>query len=223
MTNRRPVKRTSPLRSARVAGLAAAVACSALSASARADSLGDALEDFWNGRPEKVCPLVFGSGCQHTLSADLVVAHQPTESADNGKETYLRSGVEVAYAHRIARDLHLGPTVEFGAQDGQFMTGFHIVPKLRARYWIAGSGFSLDLATGGYFGRSWLDTGTAPRNRLGIQLDGGLGIFGALHFVGGVALLGEPTGLYGEQKQVFVGARVSLLTLLFIVAAGLKR
>ena len=202
----------------------AAIAASAIvSLAPSPDARADYLDNVWRGRPEKLCPLVFGPGCRTTLSADLVLAHQPTKSDDNGNEPYLRSSLELALAGLVAPDLHLGPTIEFGTQDGRFMTGFHIVPKVRARYWIGGSPLSIDLALGGYFGRAWLDTGDAPRNRVGVQMDAGLGLLGALHFVGGFAALGEPTGVYGGQVQGFVGARVSLLTLLAALAFGLKR
>ncbi|MEZ4302937.1 MAG: hypothetical protein R3B70_48890 [Polyangiaceae bacterium] len=200
-------------------GLLAAAAICASAGEARADYLAD----LWNGRSEPVCPFVFGPGCKHLIHVDVMLAHQPTMSDDNGNETYFRAGFDLGYGHLVATDLHLGPAIEFGAQDGEFMTGFHIVPKLRARYWIAGGPVSLDLATGGYLGRSWLDTGDAARNRLGLQVDAGIGLLGFAQFVGGFVVNGDAAGVYGAQSQAFIGARVSLLTLLIGAAYGFKR
>ncbi len=203
-------------------GVAAALTLTAFFAappSARADYLAD----MWNSKEEKVCPLLFGAGCKHTLSADLLVAHQPTQSDDNGKEEYVRYSFELAYSKLLLKDVHGGPVVEFGVQDGSFMTGFHIVPKLRGRYWLGGSPVSVDVALGPYFGRGWLDTGNAGRSRLGVQIDGGLGLLGTLHLVGGLVATGTPGAPYGSQLQAFVGVRVSLLALIAAVGVGLKR
>lgn len=211
--------RVSSGRLARVVSVLCAGACLAAPGTARADYF----DDVWNGRPQSFCGVVFGTGCRYTMSADIVLAYQPTVSDDNGREDYSRPGLELAMAHRIAEDVHLGPTVEFGVQDGRFMTGFHIVPKARLRYWISGSPVSLDVSLGGYYGRAWFDTGEAGRNRAGFQMDAGLGLAGSIHFVGGFAVLADPAGLYGVQSQGFVGARVSFLTagaaVLYVLAA----
>lgn len=186
---------------------------------ARADYFGD----MWNGSSEKLCPLLFGAGCRTTLSADVVLAYQHTRSDDTGVEPYLRAGAELGLGQSVAPNFQIGPVIEFGSQDGRFMSGFHIVPKARARYWLGGSPVSVDAAIGGYYGRSWLDSGDAQRNRLGLQIDGGLGLLGSLHFVGGFAVLADPGGVYGLQTQAFVGARLSVLVLVAAVGLGLKR
>lgn len=202
-----------------VAAGAALTASLALAGEARADYVDNSL----SGKPEKVCPLIFGSACKITISADLILAHQPTWSDDNGTETYFRSGVEAGFGALVAPDVHLGPSIEVGSQDGDFMSGFHVVPKLRARYWIASLPISLDLSVGAYFGRTWLDTSSAPRNRMGVQVDGGFGFLGSIHIVGGFAIVPDAGGLYGNQTQAFVGARLSFLSLLFAAAFSLKR
>lgn len=206
-----------------LAGVATLLACALAPSVARADYF----DDVWHGAPVKVCPFFFGPGCRTSISLDLVVAYQPTTSDDNGHEEYTRVGVETALSHRVVGDLHLGPAVEFGSQDGQFMTGFHIVPKLRARYWAGGSPFSLDLSAGLYVGRAWLDTGDAGRNRLGLQMDTGLGVFGSLQLIGGFAVLTDPGGVYGLQTQTFIGVRASFLALaagaLFAIGSSGRR
>lgn len=206
-----PEARTAPERRlrARALGVACALAVVLPPSVARADHF----DDVWYSRPVKICPFFFSAQCRTTLSLDLVAAYQPTESDDNGKETYARVAVEGAAGFQVYGDFHVGPAVEVGVQDGQFMTGFHVVPKVRARYWVGGSPFSIDLSAGVYAGNSWLDTGDAPRTRLGLQMDAGIGWFGSLQLLGGFAVVPNPGGVYGLQTQAFVGARVSFLAL----------
>ncbi|MEZ4313264.1 MAG: hypothetical protein R3F14_35030 [Polyangiaceae bacterium] len=46
---------------------------------------------------------------------------------------------------------------------------------------------------------------------------------GFAQFVGGFVVNGDAAGVYGAQSQAFIGARVSLLTLLIGAAYGFKR
>lgn len=227
MSAARPASLWRPRASGVLGPRALALACLLAGVAAPGAARAGWPDDVLEGKPYSFCPLVFGPGCRSTLSLDLVAAYQPTESDDNGSEPYARVGVEAALSRRIDGDFHLGPAFEIGVQDGRFMTGFHTVPKVRARYWIAGSPVSLDLAAGFYAGRAWLDTGDAPRNRFGYQMDAGLGLFGTVHFIGGFAVLEDPSGVYGAQTQGFVGARFSFPALglgaLFGLSQAFKR
>lgn len=225
MIDRRPRGRGSARgafgrRTAFATAITAVIACSSWARPASADWLGS----LTGKSNERFCPFVYGPACETSMSIDVTLYYQQSRGPDNGNEDYFRPAIEAAVLRRIGRSpLHFGAGIEAGGQDGEFMTGYHVTPRARLRFFPGYGPVAIELASGPFFKRSWIDAGVAGRNFVGISHELSIGVLGFASLAGGVEILANPTGVFREETQLFIGARLSLLTVLIVVAQGFRR
>lgn len=194
--------------------LVAAGLCLLLSTSARAGWMGDLM----GSRPVPFCPLVYGPACKISLSLDLGLAYQHDWSAGRTDELARLAG-EVALLGRLGSShVHLGAGIEVGGQAPDDSEAFHVTPRLRLRYFPARGPVTLELGTGPMYQRNWMNgvDGSAV-NRFGISNELSVGVLGFASVVGGAEVLGSPGAATGTEVHAYVGGRLSLVSIVYLL------
>lgn len=200
---------------ARVLAVVAAAVCLFLPASARADWIGDLMKE----RDMPFCPIIYGPACRISLSVDFMAEYQVTRRGGVEVETGVRAGGELALLVRLGgSDVHLGGGVEVAGRGGDLTTGFHVAPRLRARFFPWHGPVALELGAGPLVQRTWLADGSgAGTNRFGLSSEASIGVLGFASFVMGADVAGNAQVVPGDEVNLFLGARLSILSLAAIL------
>lgn len=238
-------------RLAASAGLVAAALAAAIAARARAQDLPDLDRRWHDGgpvkqvaradeqppRPPPVDPLRTRKKLFFNYEPCILIPH-PTcavtpflELGLSGGESYGYIGkqwlfrgfaeVGVLVAARRNPRFHWGPVVDVGFDVGRVTSGFSVSPKLRGRYWVGGSEYSLftlDGAIGPSFERATFNGGLATDNRAGAAADVGFLYHGVLGLFAGGFVLADPRGVAGREVRVVAGVRGTLVGWLVALA-----
>jgi hypothetical protein len=178
--------------------------------SARAD---DWYRDLMSRRTQRFCPLVYGPACRISLHLDLAVAYQRGWVNQTTTEHVRFAGV-VGLLGRLADSshLHLGGEVEVGGQAGDPVAAFHVVPRVRLRYFPGRSPVTLEVGLGPMYQRSDLEI-----HRLGGSAELSAGILGLFSVITGGELLQAVGASAGTEAHFYVGGRLSLLSILYVL------
>lgn len=196
--------------------LLAAGVCLLASQTAGADWLRD-----FNGRGSvPFCPLVYGPACRVSMHLDLAIAYQQSRVEQAPWAEYTRIAGEIGVLGRLGNShLHLGVGAEVGGQEGDTRTGFHVTPRLRLRYFPGRGPVTLELGSGPMFQRLWRKDVELPAvNRFGISNEASVGVLGFASVVGAAEVLGAADGRFGDELHLYVGGRLSILSVIYLFA-----
>jgi hypothetical protein len=189
-----------------------------LLSSATADA--DWLRDRVRQRSVPFCAIIYGPACKVSLHVDFGVGYLQSH-LDHAWEERVRSTFEVGVLGRLGSShLHFGAGAEVGEQNGDLRAGLHVTPRLRLRYFPARGPVALELGSGPMFQRMWMKNTNVPQfNRLGISNEVSVGVMGFAGVVAGADVLGAAGGVFGEEVQFYVAARLSIVAVIYLFVA----
>ena len=155
--------------------------------------------------------LISYADCPTTAHFDLGIAWQRSFSADDW-QTYARGFMEVGLLLETERGsgLHVGPVAEIGFDLGEFMSGWHITPKLMGRLWIE-SIVTLEAAVGSTLARTELyDPGVATQVRVGAYASVAFTLHAVFGLFAATEQLFDPEVEVGRDHRFILGLRGSL-------------
>lgn len=121
-----------------------------LAGEARADWTNVRGRDLTNPRHrEPFCLFFSGPSCTNSLSLDGIGAYQRAWNDKPVDKDYGRLAAEIGYMLHLGRStMHAGVAFEGGGAFNDVDVGWHLIPKLRLRYWPGYSLVALEFSPG---------------------------------------------------------------------------
>lgn len=193
-------------------------ALGALSREARADWSNVKGRDVTNPRHrEPFCLFFSGPSCTHSLSLDGVGAYQRSWNNVPVDKDYGRLAAEIGYMVHLGRStMHAGLAFEAGGAFNDDDVGWHLIPKLRLRFWPAYSIVALEVSPGFVYESHTRKVLPGTEQRIGAHGELGVSFAGAFTLFAGGEWLVEPDRT--QSANFIAGGRLLLPVFIEILA-----
>lgn len=185
---------------------------------ARADWTNVRARDITNPRHRELfCMFMSGPSCTHSLSLDGVGAYQRAFNSVPVDKDYGRLAAEIGYNVHLGRSAtHAGIAFEAGGAFNDTDVGWHLIPKLRFRYWIAYSIVALEISPGFVYESHTKKLTEQTHNRMGPHGEIGFSFGGVFTLYGGGEWLTERDGT--QSANFIAGGRLLLPVFIDLLA-----